>query len=83
MWRERDEVLRKHLFEGIGEPLSRTIILLPMKSRGKTVTLTYGDFGGKEASPVQSDVLEILAQSAGLVLENTLYRKQLNKASQK
>jgi hypothetical protein len=78
-----DEVLREHLFEGIGEPLSRTIILLPMKTRGKTVILTYGDFGEKEASPIQSDALEILAQSAGLILDNMLYRKQLDRMSQK
>lgn len=78
-----DEVLREHLFQGIGEPLSRTIILLPMKTRGKTVILTYGDFGGKEASPIQNDVLEILAQSAGLILDNMLYRKQLDRVSQK
>jgi len=78
-----DEVLRNHLFEGIGEPLRPTIILLPIKSHGKTVTLTYGDFGGKEVSPVQSEVLEILANEAGLVLENTLYRRQLDQASRK
>lgn len=78
-----DEVLHQYLFEAIGAPLSPAIILLPMKSRGKTVTLTYGDFGWKEASPLQSAALEILAHSAGLVLENALYRKQLNKASQK
>jgi hypothetical protein len=78
-----DAVLREHLFGGIGEPLSRTIILLPMKTRGKTVVLTYGDFGAKEASPIQSDGLEILAQSAGLILDNMLYRKQLDRMSQK
>jgi hypothetical protein len=78
-----DEVLKEHLFERIGAPLRSTIILLPMKSRGKTVTLTYGDFGGKETSPLQNDVWELLAQEAGLVLENALYRKQLNKASHK
>jgi hypothetical protein len=78
-----DEVLRKDLFEAIGEPLSPTIILLPMKRRGKTVVLTYGDFGGKDAVQVQSDLLEILANEAGLVLENALYRKKLNMVSQR
>jgi hypothetical protein len=78
-----DEVLREHLFESIGEPLSRTIILLPMKTRGKTVIVIYGDFGEKEASPIQGDALEILAQSAGLILDNMLYRKQLDRMSQK
>ena len=78
-----DEVLKKNLFKEIGMPLRPVIILLPIKSRGKTVALTYGDFGRKEASPVQSDALEMLANEAGLVLENALYRKQLGKASQK
>ena len=45
--------------------------------------LTYGDFGGKEASSGQYDLLEILAGEAGLVLENSLYRKQLDKAYHK
>ena len=78
-----DEVLKKHLFKAIGAPRSRAMLLLPMKSIGKTVTLTYGDFGEKEAAPVQADVLEILANEAGLVLENVLYRKQLNRTSRK
>jgi hypothetical protein len=78
-----DEVLKKDLFEAIGEPLSPTVILLPMKRRGKTVVLTYGDFGGKEAVQVQSELLEILANEAGLVLENALYRKKLNMVSQR
>lgn len=77
------EVLRTHLFEAIGAPLRPTIILLPMKVSGKVVTLTYGDFGKKEASAIQNDALEILANEAGMVLENTLYRKQLSKASLK
>lgn len=47
------------------------------------MTLTYGDFGMKEVSPVQSDMLVILADQAGVIVENTLYRKLLNKASLK
>jgi len=77
-----DEVLNK-FFEVIGAPLSPAILLLPVKSLGKTVMLIYGDFGGKEASPVQSEALEILAHVAGLVLENLVYRKQPGKASKK
>ncbi len=77
-----DNVLKEYLFEGIGAPLSPTIILLPMKSNGKIMTLTYGDFGRKKALPVQSDVLVMLANQAGLVIENLLYRKLLKKASQ-
>lgn len=76
-----DDVLKKHLFEEIGAPLRPSILLLPMRSRGKIITLTYGDFGEKEAAPVQTEMLEILAQSAGQVVENILYRKLLSKAS--
>ena len=76
-----DEVLEEHLFAVIGSPLRPTFILLPLKSRAKIIALTYGDFGRREASPAQSDLLEILADQAGLVVENALYRKQLAKAS--
>jgi len=78
-----DDVLKKHLFEEIGTPLKSAILLLPMRSHGKIITLTYGDFGEKEAAPVQREVFEILAQSAGQMVENILYRKLLSKASQK
>jgi DNA-binding NarL/FixJ family response regulator len=78
-----DEVLREYLYKEIGEPLKPTVILLPMKSQWKILTLTYGDFGMKEPVPVQIDMLEILANQAGLVLENALYRKHLSKASKK
>jgi hypothetical protein len=78
-----DDILKKYLFEEIGAPLRSFIVLLPMRSRGKIITLTYGDFGEKEAVPVHGEALEILAQSAGQVVENILYRKLLSKASQK
>jgi len=78
-----DEVLKSILFEGIGAPLEQIIILLPVRSQGKTVAITYGDFGFNEASPVETELLEIYASEAGLVLENALYRKQTGKASKK
>jgi hypothetical protein len=79
----RDEVLKEYLFQVIGEPWKPTIILLPMKSRGKVITLTYGDFGQKEVSQVQKEMLSILANQAGMVVENAIYRKLLNKALHK
>jgi hypothetical protein len=78
-----DEVLKKHLFDEIGAPLSSSVLLLPLKSLGKTVILAYGDFGRNAASPVKIDLLEILANQAGLALENALYRKHFKKDSQK
>jgi hypothetical protein len=78
-----DEVLKEYLHKEIGAPLQPTVIILPMKGRWKILTLTYGDFGMKEPVPLQINMLEILATQAGLVLENILYRKHLNKASEK
>ncbi len=76
-----DEVLRESLFKEIGAPKNSTILLLPMKRRGKTIALTYADFGQKEPALVQLDELVIFASQAGLVLENSLYRRQLEKSS--
>lgn len=76
-----DEVLKDHLFKLIGIPLKPAIILLPMKSREGVMAMTYGDFGMKEPQPLQIDLLEILADQAGLVLEKLLYRRHLNKVS--
>jgi len=48
----------------------------------KVVAVIYGDFGQKETSPVRLDMLEILAQPAGIVLEHELFRRQVTKAAQ-
>lgn len=70
----------QRLFAAIDAPLRPTVLVLPLKSRGKTLALTYGDFGGREPAPVDTDLLKILAHHADLVLENSLYRKKLAKA---
>jgi Domain of unknown function (DUF4388) len=75
-----DNLLLDQLFAAIGAPLRPHVLLLPLRSRGKTISLTYADFGADEPAPVVPDALEILARQAGLVLENALYRKQLVKA---
>jgi DNA-binding NarL/FixJ family response regulator len=77
-----DEAL-KGLFKEIGKPLNPAVVLLPVTCDRKVVAVVYGDFGTKEASPVQLDILEILAQQVGLVLEYALFRRQMTKASQK
>jgi hypothetical protein len=76
-----DEAL-KGLFQEIGKPLSPAVVLLPLISDRKVVAIVYGDFGEKEASPVQLDILEILAQQVGISLEYALFRRQMTKASQ-
>ncbi|GLI38302.1 DUF4388 domain-containing protein [Geobacter hydrogenophilus] len=74
-----DEIVREHLFAAIGAPLSPTVLLLPLRSFGKTVSLIYGDFGQGEPAPVPVDFLEILAGEAGIVLENAVYRRKREK----
>jgi DNA-binding NarL/FixJ family response regulator len=76
-----DEAL-KGLFQEIGKPLSPAVVLLPLIIDRKVVAIVYGDFGKKDASPVQLDILEILAQQVGIVLEYALFRRQTTKASQ-
>lgn len=74
-----DAALRDQLYPLIGEPKDHTILLLPMKVRGRTVSLTYGDFGSGKATSVPTNLLEILANQAGLSLENALLCKQIEK----
>ncbi len=77
-----DETL-KELFQEIGKPLSPAVVLLPVLCDRKVIAIVYGDFGKQEASPVQLDILEILAQQVGLVLEYALFRRQITKAAEK
>lgn len=77
-----DETLRA-FFADIGTPLSPAIVLLPLVCDRKVVAVIYGDFGPKESSPVRLDMLEILAQQAGVVLEYLMFRRHVTKAAQK
>ncbi|TYO99729.1 uncharacterized protein DUF4388 [Geothermobacter ehrlichii] len=69
------------LFELVGAPASRRILLLPMKVRGRVVSITYADFGCDEPKPIPANIFEIMASQAGLSLENALLRKQIEKRS--
>ncbi len=77
-----DETLRE-LFKEIGKPLRSAVVLVPLISDRKVVAVVYGDFGKKEASPVQLDILEVLAQQVGIVLECEFLRRQAAKAPQR
>ncbi len=77
-----DEAL-KELFQQIGRPQSPAVVLQPVICDRKVIAVVYGDFGKKEASPVQLDLLEIVAQQVGIVLEYALFRRQMAKAAQK
>jgi len=80
---ESSDEAMKGLFQEIGKPLSPAVVLLPLVCDRMAVAVVYGDFGKKEASPVQLDILEILAQQVGISLEYALFRRQVTKASQK
>jgi uncharacterized protein DUF4388 len=77
-----DALAKSHLFAEIGAPHSPHVLLAPLKSFGRVIALIYGDFGSKAASPPQIELLDILAQHAGLVLDNALYRKKINNPAQ-
>ncbi len=79
---ESGDIAVKELFKEIGKPLSPAVVLLPLVIDRKVVAVVYGDFGEKEASPVQLDILEILAQQVGIALEYALFRRQMTKAAQ-
>ena len=74
-----DNVLTKHLYKEIGAPHSPKVMVVPLISRGKVIAITYADFGSKPVSPPQINLLEALAQHAGSVLDNALYRKSIEK----
>lgn len=71
------------LFREIGAPLSPVVVLLPLISDHKVMAVVYGDFGKKDPSPVQLDILEILAQQVGMALEYALFRRHAARAPQK
>lgn len=71
-----DAVLRNHLHSQIGTPHSPKMLLMPIKALGRVIALIYGDFGDMAGSPLQIDLLDIVARHAGLLLDNSLYRKR-------
>lgn len=77
-----DSILNKFLFEEIGAPHSSKILLMPIKSFGRVIAVTYGDFGPKACSPVQTELLDCLARHASFVLDNAFYRKRFEKPVQ-
>jgi len=74
-----DNVLTSYLYKEIGPPKSQRAMILPLISRGKVIAVTYADFGSNPVSPPQTELLEALAQHAGSVLDNVIYRKHIEK----
>lgn len=64
-----DTGIEKNLFNKIGTPASKSMLLLPIKRHGKTVFLIYADFGSEEPKDVKIELFEMLADQASLALE--------------
>ncbi len=65
-------------YADITAPLDQHILLLPLKSCGRVVTLTYADFGSHNPISVPLDLLHIFMRQAGLAIENALLRKNIS-----
>ncbi|MCF6266266.1 MAG: DUF4388 domain-containing protein [Desulfuromusa sp.] len=70
------------LYPEIGAPTDATILLLPLKSNDRIITITYADFGSHQANQISLDFLEFFVGQAGIAMENALFRKQLNTINQ-
>lgn len=76
-----DNVLTTLLYKEIAPPRSPKVIAIPLISRGKVIAITYADFGAKPVAPPQINLIEALAQHAGSILDNALYRKSIEKVT--
>lgn len=67
------------LYDTLGAPNPRDALLLPLISLGSAVALIYADnaFTGKEIRELGE--LEVMTRQAGLVLENALLRRMLER----
>jgi hypothetical protein len=74
-----DALLKTHLYPQIGAPRSPKIILLPLLLSGNVIAIFYGDFGQKTPSPIQIEHLDVIARFAGQLLDNSYFRKKLDK----
>lgn len=70
-----DKAFKGFLLDRIGVPASGNVLLLPVQSSGKTVFLTYADFGSHPERDVPVELLNILAGQAGEALENLRRRR--------
>jgi hypothetical protein len=61
-----DEVVELSLYRKIGAPADSTVLLLPVKRHGKPLFLIYADFGTREQKQLPVELLDMLAEQAGL-----------------
>lgn len=76
-----DPLFTNVLYKEINPPRSPKVMALPLISRGKVIAIIYADFGDKPVTLPQINLFEALAQYAGSILDNALYRKSLEKTA--
>lgn len=79
-WAPEGDAALEPLIARLGAPRHPSALLLPLRAAGKTISVTYADFGQHDPSPADLDLLEILAAQAGLALECILFRRRAVKA---
>lgn len=77
-----DPLLTKMIYSQINPPANTQILVVPFKCLGRVLAVTYGDFGSRQPSAVDIDLISTLVRHAGLVYENSLYRKKFEKMLQ-
>lgn len=70
----------KQLYDAIGRPHPADALLLPLTTSESVVALIYADNGFTGRPIADVGELDVLAKQAGLVLENSLLRRLLDKA---
>ena len=73
----RDAMLKQHLFGEIGSPAAEHALLLPVRSRSKTIFIIYADYGRGAVGNVSKGLLEMVAEEAGQVLEKIMARSRM------
>lgn len=71
----RDKSIEKYLFREMGAPLESTLFLAPLSCNGRTITLTYADFGNEKGCHVAIDLISLFIEQAGYAMKNALTAK--------
>jgi hypothetical protein len=73
-----DIEISQQLFDKIGKPTVEHCLLLPIKCCSQTIMIIYADNGTQPAKLIDNDFFNYYSNQAGLVMENALFRKQIN-----
>jgi hypothetical protein len=77
-----DPLIQESLYQAVGQPLASQFLLAPLKCLGRVIAVTYADFGAKQPTKLQLELVSTLYRYAGIVYENALYRKKFEKMLQ-